>query len=132
MMKRNRIFYATAVIAVMTLGILSRQYPDWLPACLGKYPGDALWAFMIFCGVGFLRPRATTIFLVVAAFTFCCGIEFAKLYHAPWMDSVRATLLGRLVFGQVFSWNNLAAYAVGILFGGLIETGFSRWQKKRN
>ena len=47
-MKRNRIIYATAVIAVMALGILSRQYPDRLPAVLGKYPGDALWAVMIY------------------------------------------------------------------------------------
>ena len=79
---------------------------------------------MIFCGVGLLRPRAVTIFAAAAAFVFCCGIEFAKLYQAPWIESVRATLPGRLILGRVFSWNNLAAYAIGILAGGLVEIGF--------
>ena len=123
--------YGLAIIAVMALGILSRQFPAWLPAALGKYPGDALWALMVFCSVGFLRPGATTMFAVAAALGFSCAFEFAKLYQAAWIESVRATLPGQLILGRVFSGNNLAAYALGIFTGGLVELGFHQWRAKR-
>jgi hypothetical protein len=128
-MKRNRPGYAVAIIAVIVLGLLSRRYPELLPAVLGKYPGDALWALMVFCGVGFLRPKLPPLYAAILAFTFSCAIEFFKLYQASWIESVRASLPGRLVLGSVFSWKNIAAYAAGILVGWAVETGFCKYQK---
>ena len=125
-MKRNPFIYAAAVLAVMVLGLLSRRFPDFLPAALGKYPGDALWALMIFCGLGFLRPKLPTTFTAITALAFACAVEFLKFYQSPWLESVRATLPGRLMLGSVFSWKNIAAYAIGIFFGWAVETGIKK------
>ena len=122
-MPRSRPIYSVAILVVITLGLLSRRYPNLLPAALGKYPGDALWALMVFLGFGFWFRCAPTVVVALAAFALSLAIEVSQLYHAPWIDSVRATLPGRLVLGSGFAWSDLAAYTVGILAGALIE----RW-----
>lgn len=45
---RNRRWYLVALIVVIAAGLASRRYAWLFPACLGKYPGDALWALMVF------------------------------------------------------------------------------------
>lgn len=119
-MKRNRLIYFTTALIVIALGLLSRRYPV-LPSVLGKYPGDALWAIMIFCGIGFLLPRFTTKIVGAVAFGLCCAVEFFQLYHAPWIETVRDTLPGRLILGRGFSWMDISAYAAGIIIACLIE-----------
>ena len=86
-----------------------------------KYGGDALWALMVFVGFGFLLPRASTLVVALLALTFSWGVEFSQLYHAPWIDAVRATLPGKLVLGNTFNWPDLLAYALGIALGVLVE-----------
>jgi len=112
---RNRAGYAVAVLVVIALGLASRRYPDVLAPLFGKYPGDALWAAMVFFGVCVLRPRARTSTLATVAVAACVVIELMKLYQAPWAIAVRHTVVGHLVFGHAFSWQNLVAYALGIL-----------------
>ncbi len=126
-MKRNRLIYATAIFAVIVLGLLSRRCPNLLPAALGKYPGDTLWALMVFCGIGFFRPNLSTTFAAVIALAFSCMVEFFKLFQAPWIESLRANQFGHLVLGSVYSWKNIAAYATGILFGWATETGIQKY-----
>jgi hypothetical protein len=108
-----------AFVAALTSGIASRQLP--LPEWVGKYPGDLLWATMIYFGLCALRPNAARYRTVATGLGFCIAIEVVKLYHAPWLDAIRGTLLGRLVFGYAFSWRNLVAYTLGIGLGVMVE-----------
>ena len=121
-MPRSRPIYCVAILLVIALGLLSRRFPQFLPAALGKYPGDALWALMVFLGFGFVFRRARTGVVAVAALAFSFAIEFSQLYHAPWIDAVRYTVPGRLVLGSGFMWQDLLAYAVGIGAGVLVES----------
>lgn len=120
-LRRPRLIYFIAVLGLIALGLLSRRYPHLLPTSLGKYPGDALWALMVFLGLGFWFRRASTIALALTAFAFSTGIELFQLYRAPWIDSFRATIPGRLILGSGFSWTDILAYAVGISFGVAVE-----------
>jgi hypothetical protein len=112
-------------LAVMVTGLLWRSgllsLPPWLP----NNGGDALWALMVFLGFGFLLPRASTLSIALLALTFSWGVEFSQLYHAPWIDAVRATIPGKLVLGNTFNWPDLPAYAVGIAVGASAEW---RWR----
>ena len=122
---RNRVLYAGLVLAVIAAGLLWRSSFMPLPSVVSKYGGDALWALMVFVGFGFLVPRASTTILSLMALTFSWGVEFSQLYHAPWIDAVRATLPGRLVLGSTFNWPDLPAYALGI---GLAAWAEWRWR----
>ena len=57
---RNRVLYALVAVAVVAAGLLWRSRFMPLPPFAAKYGGDALWALMVFVGVGFLFPRAST------------------------------------------------------------------------
>ncbi|MGE6401484.1 hypothetical protein BWGOE4_27190 [Bacillus mycoides] len=119
--KRNRLLYALFTIVVVILGLSSRKFAFVLPDLLNDYLGDALWALMIFTGFGFLFPKIETRKLAFISLIFCYGIEISQLYHAEWIDSIRATTLGGLVLGYGFLWSDLVAYTIGVGVGMLGE-----------
>jgi hypothetical protein len=118
---RNRVRIALALLAVIALGLASRRFPGMLPEILGKYPGDALWALMIFLGLAFVSPRSATVRLGLMAFGISCAVEAAQLYQAPWINDIRQHPLGHLVLGTTFSWMDIVAYGIGILVGILLD-----------
>ncbi|HDR4904840.1 TPA: DUF2809 domain-containing protein [Bacillus cereus] len=124
--KRNRVVYALFTIVVIILGLSSRKFAFALPHLLNDYLGDALWALMIFTGFGFLFPKTETKKLAFISLMFCYGIEVSQLYHANWIDSIRATTLGGLVLGYGFLWSDLVAYTIGVGVGILCEVIFRK------
>lgn len=97
-----------------------------LPGLLGKYPGDALWAVMVYLGWGVVLPKASPGRIALLASLVCVSIECLKLWQAPWLVSLRQTTPGHLVFGHVFSWANFPAYAAGILAAFAVEAFIQR------
>lgn len=120
-MPRNRSRCAVAVVLVIGLGLLWRSGLLGLPGFLTKYGGDALWALMVFFGLGLLLPRVSTARLAAMAVGVAWTVEFLQLYRAPWLDAVRSTLLGRLALGTTFNAPDLVAYLVGIVLGAIAE-----------
>ena len=120
---RKRPWYVLAIICVIATGLASRRYSGVFPAVLGKYPGDALWTLMVFLGWGVVFPKSSTLRVLAYALATSYLVEFLKLYQSPWAVSIRGTTLGHLVFGHVFSWQNLVAYTAGAAIGALAE----RW-----
>ncbi|MEZ0255649.1 MAG: DUF2809 domain-containing protein [Chthoniobacter sp.] len=129
---RSRLLLLFGFVAVILLGMASRRFPFLLPAVLGKYPGDALWALMVFIGLAFIWPRATTVHLSLWAFAIACVDEFSQLYQAPWINAIRHTTIGHLVLGSVFSWVDIGAYAIGVLLGALFDVLFARVIRSRS
>jgi hypothetical protein len=110
-----------AMLATMAAGLASRHWPSALPAALGKYPGDALWALMVFLGWRALRPRARTRDVALLALGTSVAVEIAKLWQAPWLVAFRHTTAGHLLLGHVFSWQNIMAYGVGAMAGAALD-----------
>ena len=120
-MKRNRIVYGLLTSSVVLLGLASRlMFGDI--SFVKLYVGDALWALMVFFGFAATFRRWPTKTVTLAAMLFSFGIEISQLYHAPWIDNLRATRLGALVLGFSFVWSDLLCYSLGIAVGVFIET----------
>ena len=130
-MKRSRIIYFALFVITMVLGLASRQFGDCLPVFLRNYPGDALWAMMVFCGIGFLFSKMAAAKVMLAALVFSFAIEFSQLYQADWINVLRHTTLGGLILGYGFLWSDLVCYTVGILIGVGIEIGILNWTGMR-
>ena len=124
--KRHRLRQALAMAIVVSAGLLWRSPWLDLPEVPRKYGGDALWALLVFLGFGFLLPRWPTRTIALLAMTLSGLIECSQLYHAPWIDAIRATRLGALVLGSVFNGPDFGAYALGIAAGVLWEWSFSK------
>ena len=111
---RHRGFLAIAFIGTIALGLASRKYPALFPAALGKYPGDALWAQMVYWLLALWVPGAAAIKLALGSLLVSYADELSQLYQAPWIQQIRATTVGHLVLGSHFSWLDVASYTVGI------------------
>jgi hypothetical protein len=120
-MRRNRLVQILILVAVIVVGLASREYPQLLPSFLGKYPGDALWALAAFILWGLILPWASSLKIALLAFLTSFIDELSQLYHAPWIDAIRGTSLGHIILGFSFSWLDILAYAAGILLGIILE-----------
>ena len=81
---------------------------------------------MVFFGVGAMLPKATGVRVAATALGVAYAVEVLKLWQTPWLVQVRHTTMGHLVFGHVLSWQNLVAYAVGVVVGLALEWAFLR------
>jgi glycopeptide antibiotics resistance protein len=130
-MNRNRIVYFLLIIATILIGLASRHYSTVLPQWVYAYLGDGLWALMVFLMFGFIFRRKNSHWIAIMALAFSYGIELSQLYHAPWIDAMRANKLGGLILGFGFLWSDLICYTVGIGFGYIIETVFAKMKLNR-
>lgn len=119
---RRRVTYALATALAIVVGLASRRFPGLFPAVLGKYPGDALWALMVFFALGAVTPTMSIGSRAAAALGISFAVELSQLYHAPWIDGIRRTTLGHLVLGYGFSWSDLVAYTMGVVLGAVFES----------
>ena len=116
---RTSLMRTGLALVVIACGLSLRWYgfPLGLPAFVVKYGGSLLWAAMVFLLVGVLRPRLSRAQIAAIAAVIAVVVEFSRLAHTPWLDAFRLTTAGALLLGRIFSLWNLAAYAVGIVFG---------------
>ena len=117
---RNRYWLGLGILAIIGLGLASRRFPLF-PAILWKYPGDALWALMVYLGWGFIFTEASAIRLAAFALGTSFAVEFSQLYQAPWIDAIRSTTAGHLVLGAGFLWIDLIAYTTGVAVGMVLD-----------
>jgi glycopeptide antibiotics resistance protein len=112
--------YSVVTVSIMMLGLLSRQFSDELPF-IRNYIGDVLWAMMVFFGLALMVNKQPTNVITILAGLVSFGIETSQLYHAPWIDSLRATRLGGLMLGFSFVWSDLLCYSLGILISSVLD-----------
>lgn len=121
---------AAAIAATVAAGLASRKWPWILPTVFGKYPGDVLWAQMVYWGVAFLWPSAAIRRVAGYALGFSFADEISQIYHAPWIDSIRATTAGHLVLGAEFSWGDMLSYAIGIALCAALEASLRHYTRR--
>jgi len=125
---RSRARAFSLAVIVIALGLASRRFRGVLPALVGVYAGDVLWAAMVFLLIAALWRGASTARVAVGAAAFSLTVELGQLYHAPWIEAVRHTRLGGLVLGFGFVWSDLICYAAGIA----LAVALDRWLLRRS
>jgi len=120
---RNRIHLGVALVCTVGIGLASRKFPALFPALLEKYPGDALWAQMVYWLVCICTPTASVIKVALYSLAISYADEVSQLYQSPWINQIRATTPGHLVLGSHFSWMDMLSYTIGIA----LVAPFDRW-----
>lgn len=129
-LKKRGIFVSCAIVA-MLLGLASRRYGSQLPSFFAENAGDAFWTAVVYCGMGFCVPHSRIVTRAAGTLGFAYSIELSQLYHASWIDGIRATTLGGLVLGFQFVWMDLLRYAAGTMFCIGIESGMKHLAPRR-
>jgi len=104
------------------LGLLAKQrhpvVPEWISHNFAGAIYVMWWCFLAHALLP--RTKATTVAAWVLAAT--CVIEFAQLWHPPFLTSLRATLPGRLVLGNSFAWDDFPFYFAGAAVSWLVSS----------
>lgn len=117
----TRARFALAALLTIAVGLLVHLRGALLGPSARDVLGDALWAMMMFWWIGVIAPRMQRTMRAALAYAVCAAVEVGQLYHAPWIDAVRATRVGHLVLGSGFDPRDLLAYAVGVAVAVLSE-----------
>ncbi len=115
-MLRSRITWLIIICITIVLGLASRYFK-----VVPLFVGDILWATMVYFIVRFLFINKRVSIIATISLLFSFAIEFSQLYKAPWIDSIRPSLFGRLVFGATFNWGDMICYTVGVGIGIIID-----------
>jgi hypothetical protein len=117
----QRFKYLLAAVATIVAGLGSRRYSECLPPFIAEYAGDTLWALMLFLLISVVLEGRSLVERGAISLVLAFLVEVSQLYHAPWLDSIRDTTLGRLILGAGFLWTDLICYTVGIAVGMSVE-----------
>lgn len=102
---------------VVPLGYWVRFAPAdewaWLHDALGSVAYETFWILLILL----IWPQGSIAKAAVAVFVATCALEVLQLWQPPFLQALRATLPGRLVLGNTFSWADFPTYAVGSFVG---------------
>lgn len=113
-MRESRGTLVAVLAIVIAAGLVWRLAPMGLSPAIKKYGGSLLWGAMWHLLVMLALPRRSRATTALAAFAVCFAIEVFKLVHVPWLDALRATLVGQLTLGRVFDASTFPAYLTGI------------------
>lgn len=111
---RNSSLFLLLSILSIVLGLSSRKIAAYLPDFINLGLGDTLWAMMVYLLLASVFCRWSIARTALISLAFCYLIEVLQLYHATWIDSIRATRLGGLVLGFGFLWSDMLAYTLGV------------------
>lgn len=114
---KYRLFLALSLLAIVPLGLALKFYPgpgrEWVNNSFGGVPYNIFWMLLL----AFLVPKLSPKWNAWIVFVVICAVEFLQLWHPPFLEAIRATLMGRLVLGTFFTWSDFPYYAIGCLAG---------------
>lgn len=117
LMMKKRVFYLGLTLLTIILGLASRKFMFIFPQSIAPYIGDTLWAVMVYFGFRFLIPHSNVLKSFLLAIIFSYLIELSQLYQATWINQIRSTILGGLILGHGFLYEDLISYTLGISLG---------------
>lgn len=109
---RDRLFLLLSLVILVPLGYWVRFYgpiPERWNDALGSVVYEIVWILLVL----FIRPRWSPLWVAVGVCGLTCGLEVLQLWQPPFLQTWRATLPGRLVLGNTFTWSDFPAYGVG-------------------
>ena len=134
LLDKKRIPYLLTFLILIPLGLYSRiwfrsmeaQCEGGILCFWGEFAPDALYATMYYVILRWIWIHKSQVWAALWALLLCYAIEILQLYHAEWIDAVRATRLGGLILGFSFLWSDIVCYTVGVVAGWGIDVTFLR------
>ena len=122
----HRAVYLVCIALLCVLGIAVRRQSGVRPAFFNTYFPDAAWTMAVYCGFGLLFCKDARLHFP-ASLGVSFLVEVSQLWHAPFLDALRATTLGGLVLGYGFLWSDLVCYTVGACVYAGVQTLLTRY-----
>ena len=127
-MRKYRFILAINAILIIPIGYAVRfspLLPEWFRNLFGNITYETLLILLLLLIVPKMKPIAAAI--SVCLFSFM--IEFSQLSQDPILVAARSNLLGRLILGNGFTWEDFPLYVLGSVVGWAWVIQLRRWVK---
>ena len=125
---KYRVALLISITVIIPLGYIVRfsrgPAPEWFNDSFGAIAYEIFWILLTV----FLWPQASLVWTAFGVCVATCGLEFLQLWQPPFLQAARATLPGRLVLGNSFTWSDFPSYFVGSFLGWV----WVRWLTRSN
>jgi len=118
MMKRNRLLIALAMVT--PLGFASKFYQGPGEHLVRNYLGGSLYEVFWVLAVLLVWPGLSLFRVALGVLVATTVLEFAQLWHPPFLQAIRSTFLGHAVLGSTFAWLDFPYYVAGSVLALLI------------
>ena len=108
-----------SLIVVISLGFASKFYSGPGAWWFNDYAGGIMYEIFWCLVVTLLWLRAPSVSIAACVFVITCLLEFLQLWHPHFLESIRATFIGRTFIGTSFSWWDFPHYLMGCCAGWL-------------
>ncbi len=124
-----RVALFISTIAILPIGYIARFSQgfgaEWLHDLAGSLAYEIFWILLVMV----CFPKASLMQVAIAVFFASCAIEFLQLWKPPFLQAIRATLPGRLVLGNTFTWSDFPPYALGSALGWAWVKALRQWTR---
>ena len=113
---KYRIVLVISLLIIVPLGYMIRFHgatPEWINDSFGSIAYEIFWILLL----ALLFPKLSPVWAAIGVCLATCIVEFLQLWHPPFLEAMRATLPGRLVLGNSFTWSDFLSYFIGSFFG---------------
>lgn len=116
----KRILFLALSFFCLWLALATRKYTNFFHPFIIEFGGDVLWAagFMFILRAIFLKYNLVK--LSIVCYVLGAVNELLQLYQAHWIQSIRATYIGRLMLGVGFVATDFVCYLLGTLIAFVI------------
>ncbi len=119
-MNSKKITIFLSILLLIPLGLATKMYSGlgskWVNDSAGGIVYEVFWCLLFF---GFAPYHSNIIKIPLAVFIVTCLLEVLQLWKLPILESIRASLFGKLLLGTTFSWWDFPYYLIGCILGGL-------------
>lgn len=131
---RDRLAWLISILVIVPLGLMMKFYrgpgQEWLNNSFGGVTYEIFWILLLVL----IWPKMSAVSASVGVCLATCLLEVMQLWQPPFLQAIRATLIGRLVLGNTFQWSDFPYYFMGSFLGWLwlrtIRHQLLRWKIK--
>jgi hypothetical protein len=103
----NRTHRIVLLLALIPLGLLGRK----LPGVGGEIVGGVFYVLFFALLLTIPFPKLAPWKAALFPYLYTCGVEFLQLWHP--LDTIRTTLLGKMLLGSNFDAMDFVYYTLG-------------------
>ena len=116
-----RLACVAALLVVTPLGFAFKYYQGPLHHWFNDYGAGVLYeVFWVVLGTMVFSPARPSWKVPAVVFAVTCALEFLQLWHPAFLETLRATFLGRALLGTTFVWLDFPHYVLGCALGYLL------------
>jgi hypothetical protein len=126
-------YRVSLIIWLFLVALLGYWFRFDAPISAGWRDGIGGAAYVIFfvVALALITQASSARRITLIVLTLTCVLEFLQLWHPPWLERIRRTLLGRALLGTTFGWTDFPSYFAGAVIGwALVRLHRRAWSIK--